>query len=721
MNDTELTYDHYKHSLRDKALGSHQDLQEAFSTYPSIQQKLTRRNQYDSLYTENRQTEFSDRTYSRAVHDLQKLINNPKGRDDRNVLFNERTSYKDYHYEGFLPKPEEVVPILKKQSILLKHVENENEYLKEQLQEFRTKLLTVVEENNVLHEELKSGLINLMLQQDTFETAHLQENQLLGAAITNERNEYSKADLSTWQREIVRTELEEKSKELEDVKSELRLKNALNVSPDQILTGLCVSCGRNEAVLSTSSTTPNKAVENITKERDELAQKMLEAQKQLNVSRSREQEAYEQVKQSVAFVEESQLERTQALYEKEQLRERLAEMHLRMEKHTEETAAKMVEERSIIRKEVADELNDLNEKLNTASSSFIKAKSELETVCRDKVDLLAEVERLKEELSKYDFNYGHATDSMKMTATHSTIERNAAINEMRKMRVHLEKTINDSTKEKERLQMENDNLQRRLATAEKQLIDSKENCIELMNRLQELERDAHGAKLAKETIEKNRSDDLKSLSLQAQKREQELNVLLDTLETKSAKRTIEFEDIANAQRHLVDQLRSECHNLTEKLSFCNSKYRKENSKLKSQNQILRERLNKAQERLDDFEQQNHAHGVLHEKLRERIRQLDEHGGNTASQIVELLTQQQNLLRDRSLLVREVEFLRNQLLSTQKEEILDVVRSYSTHYTTVDEIIARVNADDMMHLKTAQDNEKPLDNDDNTVCNEQSSI
>lgn len=131
-------------------------------------------------------------------------------------------------------------------------------------------------------------------------------------------------------------------------------------------------------------------------------------------------------------------------------------------------------------------------------------------------------------------------------------------------------------------------------------------------------------------------------------------------------------------------------------------------------------MNKAQERLDDFEQQNHAHGILHEKLRDRIRQLDEHSGNTASQVVEMLTQQQNLLRDRALLVREVEFLRNQLLSTQREEILDAVRSYSTHYTTVDEIISRVNADEMMHLKQAQDNEKPLDYSNNSVSDEQGS-
>lgn len=327
--------------------------------------------------------------------------------------------------------------------------------------------------------------------------------------------------------------MEEKTRELDDVKQELRLRNALDVTPDKIITGLCVNCGRNEAVLTTSSSTPSKVIEHTTKERDELAEKVLSMQKQLNLSRSREQEAYEQVKKSVTFVEESQLERTQALYEKEQIRERLDEMQLRMEKHTEEMGEKMIEERKIIRKEVSDELNELNEKLSSTSASLIKVKSELETVCRDKVELIAEVERLKEELSKYDFNYGHATDSMKMTATHSTIERNAAINEMRKMKYSLEKTINDSTKEKEKLQMENDNLQRRLATAEKQLIDSKEKCIELMNRLQELERDVHGAKLAKETLERNRSDDLKSLSLQAERREQELNILLDKMESKN--------------------------------------------------------------------------------------------------------------------------------------------------------------------------------------------
>ena len=43
---------------------------------------------------------------------------------------------------------------------------------------------------------------------------------------------------------------------------------------------------------------------------------------------------------------------------------------------------------------------------------------------------------------------------------------------------------------------------------------------------------AHIAKLAKESIERNRSDDLKLITRRAEQREEELNILIDTLEAK---------------------------------------------------------------------------------------------------------------------------------------------------------------------------------------------
>ena len=47
-----------------------------------------------------------------------------------------------------------------------------------------------------------------------------------------------------------------------------------------------------------------------------------------------------------------------------------------------------------------------------------------------------------------------------------------------------------------------------------------------------LSRQAHIAKLAKESIERNRSDDLKLITRRAEQREEELNILIDTLEAK---------------------------------------------------------------------------------------------------------------------------------------------------------------------------------------------
>ena len=46
---------------------------------------------------------------------------------------------------------------------------------------------------------------------------------------------------------------------------------------------------------------------------------------------------------------------------------------------------------------------------------------------------------------------------------------------------------------------------------------------------------AHLAKLSRDSIEKNRSDDIKNVSKRAEHREAELNMLLDQLETKHSK------------------------------------------------------------------------------------------------------------------------------------------------------------------------------------------
>ncbi len=49
---------------------------------------------------------------------------------------------------------------------------------------------------------------------------------------------------------------------------------------------------------------------------------------------------------------------------------------------------------------------------------------------------------------------------------------------------------------------------------------------------------AHLAKLAKESIERNRSDDLKVLTKRAESREQELNIMLDNVESNHCENNI---------------------------------------------------------------------------------------------------------------------------------------------------------------------------------------
>ena len=88
------------------------------------------------------------------------------------------------------------------------------------------------------------------------------------------------------------------------------------------------------------------------------------------------------------------------------------------------------------------------------------------------------------------------------------------------------------SQERQRLKGELTDVKRRLDSAEKQLVESKEQCIHLTTQNQGLERDVHLAKISKESIEKNRSDDVRMIQRRSDQREIELNDTINSMESR---------------------------------------------------------------------------------------------------------------------------------------------------------------------------------------------
>ena len=204
------------------------------------------------------------------------------------------------------------------------------------------------------------------------------------------------------------------------------------------------------------------------------------------------------------------------------------------------------------------------------------------------------------------------------------------------------------------MKSELNDVKRRLDIAEKQLVESKEQCIHLTTQNQGLERNVHLAKISKENIEKNRSDDIRMTQRRADQREIELNDAMNSAESRHAQQIMELEELLTSQGTIVAKLREECKHLANKLEHSVHKYRSDNKNLKSSNVQLRGQTERYKERCQSMEEESIQHGELQQKMRDRLRQMDTHAQRSSSQVLELLAKETALLRDRQLLAREVE-------------------------------------------------------------------
>lgn len=230
-----------------------------------------------------------------------------------------------------MPAVKDLVPILHNQSEYIQHLEAEVKFCKEELLGMKQRIRVVVVENEKLHGEIKSKLV-----EDT-----LKDYTLLDGTVNSEpprednpqRTVFQQAEEHKWKKELeqlkslylAQTEtleaqvrslnknLASSQKECEEVKGRLRHKEVMAAagSAKQCVGGLCLKCAQNEAVLAeTHSNMHIQAIERLTKERDELMSVLCSLRASQSEAQQREWAAYQQVKQAVEMAEEANLEKT---------------------------------------------------------------------------------------------------------------------------------------------------------------------------------------------------------------------------------------------------------------------------------------------------------------------------------------------------------------------------------------------------------------------------
>lgn len=221
-------------------------------------------------------------------------------------------------------------------------------------------------------------------------------------------------------------------------------------------------------------------------------------------------------------------------------------------------------------------------------------------------------------------------------------------------------------------------------------MNSKEESIHHTTTSQALERELHLAKLARDSIERGRNEDLKAISQRSQHREEELNTYIDEIEDKHARTSHDMDVMIKRQNKLIGKLRDECKRQAAQIETLTKRNRTQNGNLKKQNEELRMRLDRAVTRLKDLEDTGDQHSRVHEKMKERLKMMDDHTQTQSQQVLDLIASQNKMNRDRQLLAREVEFLRRQIAQSTEEELQ---KYFSSNKGLVDEILTNVTSEE----------------------------
>ncbi|XP_013399284.1 serologically defined colon cancer antigen 8 homolog [Lingula anatina] len=497
-----------------------------------------------------------------------------------------------------LPRVEEVVPIVQHQSNYIKQLEAESQFCKGEITALKKRVAEVVEENKMLQEELKSVMSQNILADSDQEIKGSKSRQ-------DNEDRMSRLDYKRWKKELerisdlhsaksrrleaqlanAREEAEQNEKVVEELQGKLRLLESLNKlgrADTGQEPGLCIQCAQNEAMVSSVIGGRNtQVIENLTKERDGLIETVASFKSKLEDQKQREEEAYAQLKKSAELVEQAQ-------FDKMQLKE----------------------------------LTDLHGTV----------QHQLDRVTREKVTIQAELERTRTQVTEFDTDYTKATEELKSQLVQANIERNAAVKEMNRIRTEVDKTNRDNEMEKSRLKENLEDVRRRLMQAERELMSAKEECITLATDMQAIEKDAQLCKMAKESMEKGRREELYTVTKRAQQREVELNSLIEEIEARHALASAETDDMLQQQNGLIGKLREECRTLATQLEQTAQKYRGEVRQVKNLNEELSVRLEKTLNRLKEMEAQHVQHGRMHDKMRQRLAQMDEHAQYQGQQV-----------------------------------------------------------------------------------------
>ncbi|KAM9477885.1 serologically defined colon cancer antigen 8 homolog [Clarias gariepinus] len=684
----------YQKKLRERANRSIQQLSNMLVTQNSDAEALEQSSSRHSSPESSRQPTQQSEAVSQLRSLLQKQpkeISSPSPSKRKPIL--KRQVDED---GGSLTPVQDLVPIIHNQSEYIQHLEAEVKFCKEELLTIKQRIRVVVVENEKLHEELKAKMVEDTLREYTLMdgtvNAETSVDKMTSTPAAKPRRDLiQKTEDRKWEKELeqlkclyqaqtetleaqvvsLKKELVGSQTECEDLKGRLRHKEAMaSVSgAGQRVGGLCLKCAQHEAVLAeTHSNIHVQAIERLTKERDELMMALCSLRTSQSEAQQREWAAYHQVKQAVEMAEEANLEKTKALVQCEHVLAELARQRERLEKELASEQEKISQARNAARSESKKEKEELAQMVTSLTCRVAELEGLLDRGDRERNSLNTHLEEAFKKLTAQETDNSRVCGELRYQVSQAQLKREEAERELRDSCSKLGRQLELAQQEVQKLGAELSGSQQRLEEAQRAEGRARTEAAGLAEGLNRAQRQLHLTRKEKEALERRCAEDTAALTFQAQRREYELTQTLQQMEAQHERNVADMDALLSLQNGLIGKLKEKCHTLCSKMEELTHSNRAEVEQLSLEKEHLQESVEKLRGRCHEMEEQCVQHGRMHQRMKHRLQQLDQHCQSSAQQVMELLNRQDQLVHERQRLMEEMHNLRVQLPAERRETI-----------------------------------------------------
>lgn len=304
----------------------------------------------------------------------------------------------------------------------------------------------------------------------------------------------------------------------------------------------------------------------------------------------REAEAVEQVRQSVHMAEQISMEKSQLEHELNQAKQQLDRQQDRIKDMIEEHLDKIEETRQKTELRCRDEYAAVRQQTEHHVGQLTQLSSELERSHRKEADLKKQLNDQKNLADKVQEEYDRRISQLQMEMVHLRTIKQQLEHELGCLRVDYDHTKSDLEAVEARLKNEIESYKTRLKRTEQLLEESRTEFLDISYAKSQLDREVN---LLRMTQTKTVSNEAASNAGDSQ-----------SLRT-----------VVQKQRHIIDELRSQCTDLATKLESISTSYSDQVSKLSHQ-------LGESVSQIQILDGQAKQYGQMYEQCCRKIQELE---------------------------------------------------------------------------------------------------